>query len=227
MTDSKDVIPLVSSQDHKRIFDNDQGPNTGGMGAYSPAPAVTPAVFDDIMKNIIYRTIDGLVKEGITYRGILYAGVMLTKDGPKTLEFNARFGDPETEAILPRMKSDIVEAMLACVGGNLGKFAKVSGLSWDPRPCVCVVCAAQGYPGDYKKGSPITGLEAAAQMKDIMVFHAGTRKAGEIVTNGGRVLGVTGLGASIKDAIARTYQAVEKIKFEGMQYRKDIGRKAL
>ena len=227
LTDSKDVIPLVSSQDNKRIFDNDRGPNTGGMGAYSPAPVVTASLFDDIMKNIIYRTIDGLVKEGITYRGILYAGVMLTKDGPKTLEFNARFGDPETEAILPRMKSDIVEAMLACASANLGKFAKVSGLSWDPRPCVCVVCAAEGYPGDYKKGVPITGLDAAAKMKDIMVFHAGTRNAGGIVTNGGRVLGVTGLGATIRDAIDKTYQAVAGINFEGMQYRTDIGRKAL
>jgi phosphoribosylamine--glycine ligase len=227
LTDSKDVIPLVSSQDHKRIFDNDQGPNTGGMGAYSPAPVVTPALFDDIMKNIIYRTIDGLVKEGITYRGILYAGVMLTKDGPKTLEFNARFGDPETEAIIPRMKSDIVEAMLACASGNLGKLARASGLSWDVRPCVCVVCAAKGYPGDYKKGVPIIGLDAVAKMKDVMVFHAGTRKAGDIVTNGGRVLGVTGLGATIKDAIDRTYHAVGMINFEGMQYRKDIGKKAL
>ncbi len=167
LTDSKDVIQLVSSQDHKRIFDNDEGPNTGGMGAYSPAPVVTPALFDEIMKKIIFRTIDGLVKEGITYRGILYAGVMLTKDGPKTLEFNARFGDPETEAILPRMKSDIVEAMLATSSGNLGKFLKAGGLSWEPRPCVCVVCAAGGYPGEYKKGMPVTGLDATAAMKDM------------------------------------------------------------
>ena len=221
------MIPLVSSQDHKRIFDNDQGPNTGGMGAYSPAPVVTPALFDEIMKKIIYRTIDGLVKEGITYRGILYAGVMVTRDGPKTLEFNSRFGDPETEAILPRLKTDIVEVMLATARGNLGKFAKASGLSWDPRPCVCVVCAAKGYPGVYEKGAPITGLDAAAKMKDVMVFHAGTRKAGDIVTNGGRVLGVTGLGATIRDAIDLAYQAVGRINFEGMQYRRDIGRKAL
>jgi phosphoribosylamine---glycine ligase len=227
LTDSKDVIPLVSSQDHKRIFDNDQGPNTGGMGAYSPAPVVTSALFDDIMKNIIYRTIDGLVKEGITYRGILYAGVMLTKDGPKTLEFNARFGDPETEAILPRLKTDLVEAMLATASGNLGKFAKASGLSWEDRSCVCVVCAAKGYPGDYKKGLPVTGLDAVATIKDVMVFHAGTKQSSGIVTNGGRVLCVTGLGATIKDAINKTYQAVGKINFEGMQYRKDIGRRAL
>ena len=148
LTDSKDVIPLASSQDHKRIFDNDQGPNTGGMGAYSPAPVVTQALFEDIMQNIIHRTIDGLAREGITYKGILYAGVMLTRDGPKTLEFNARFGDPETEAILPRLKSDLVEVMLAVANGRLSKYANISGLSWDTRPCVCVVCAAKGYPGE-------------------------------------------------------------------------------
>ena len=227
LTDSKDVIPLVSSQDHKRIFDNDQGPNTGGMGAYSPAPAVTPALFDDIMKNIIYRTIDGLVKEGITYRGILYAGVMLTKDGPKTLEFNARFGDPETEAIIPRLKSDIVEAMLAAASGNLGKLSRASGLSWDERACVCVVCAAKGYPGDYEKGKVITGLETAAKMQDVMVFHAGTKKAADIVTSGGRVLGVSALGKTIREAIDTAYRAVGKINFDGMQFRRDIGRKAL
>ncbi|MDD5775154.1 MAG: phosphoribosylamine--glycine ligase [Candidatus Omnitrophica bacterium] len=228
LTDSKDVIPLATSQDHKRIFDNDEGPNTGGMGAYSPAPVVTPALFDEIMKKIVYRTIDGLVKEGITYRGILYAGVMLTKDGPKTLEFNARFGDPETEAILPRMTSDIVEAMLAAASGNLGKLAQAGGLAWQARPCVCVVCAAAGYPGEYKKGLPVSGLDAAGAMRDVMVFHAGTKKkdAG-IVTGGGRVLCVSALGAAIRDARDKAYQAVGKIHFEGMQYRTDIATKAL
>jgi len=228
LTDSKDVIPLATSQDHKRIFDNDEGPNTGGMGAYSPAPVVTPALFDEIMKKIVYRTIDGLVKEGITYRGILYAGVMLTKDGPKTLEFNARFGDPETEAILPRMTSDIVEAMLAAASGNLGKFARAGGLAWQTRPCVCVVCAAEGYPGEYKKGLPVSGLDAAGAMQDVMIFHAGTKKkdAG-IVTGGGRVLCVSALGAAIRDARDKAYQAVGKIHFEGMQYRTDIATKAL
>ncbi|HNQ50419.1 MAG TPA: phosphoribosylamine--glycine ligase [Candidatus Omnitrophota bacterium] len=228
LTDSKDVIPLATSQDHKRIFDNDEGPNTGGMGAYSPAPVVTPALFDEIMKKIVYRTIDGLVKEGITYRGILYAGVMLTKDGPKTLEFNARFGDPETEAILPRMTSDIVEAMLAAASGNLGKFAQAGGLAWQTRPCVCVVCAAEGYPGEYKKGLPVSGLDAAGAMQDVMIFHAGTKKkdAG-VVTGGGRVLCVSALGAAIRDARDKAYQAVGKIHFEGMQYRTDIAAKAL
>jgi phosphoribosylamine---glycine ligase len=229
LTDSKDVIPLASSQDHKRIFDGDKGPNTGGMGAYSPAPVVTQALFEDIMTNIIRRTLDGLAREGIRYQGILYAGIMLTNDGPKTLEFNARFGDPETEAILPRLNSDIVEVMLACANGQLAKYLKASGRqSWDPRPCVCVVCAAKGYPGEYEKGKIISGLDAAAQMKDVVVFHAGTRKdGGDIVTSGGRVLGVTGLGRTIQDAIALTYKAVDAIRFEGMQYRADIGRKAL
>jgi len=228
LTDSRHVIPLVSSQDHKRVFDNDQGPNTGGMGAYSPAPVVTPELFKEIQEKIIDRTIDGLAKEGIEYKGILYAGVMLTKDGPKTLEFNVRFGDPETEAILPRLKSDIVEVMMATANGKLDKIIRSGGLSWDNRACVCVVCAAGGYPGEYEKGKEILGLDKAALIKDAVVFHAGTRKSGEkILTNGGRVLGVTGLGNSIKEAISHTYQAVEKINFEGMHFRKDIGAKAL
>ena len=228
LTDSRHVIPLVSSQDHKRVFDNDQGPNTGGMGAYSPAPVVTPELFKEIQEKIIDRTIDGLAKEGIEYKGILYAGVMLTKDGPKTLEFNVRFGDPETEAILPRLKSDLVEVMLATANGKLDKIIRSGGLSWDSRACVCVVCAAGGYPGEYEKGKEIFGLDKAALIKDAVVFHAGTKKSGEkILTNGGRVLGVTGLGNSIKEAISHTYQAVEKINFEGMHFRKDIGAKAL
>jgi len=228
LTDSKTVIPLVSSQDHKRVFDGDLGPNTGGMGAYSPAPVVTEAIFKEILDKIIYRTIDGLAKEGIEYRGILYAGVMLTKDGPQALEFNARFGDPETEAILPRLRSDLLEVMLSASSGQLNKIIKSGGLSWDPRSCVCVVCASGGYPGDYAKGKVITGLEAAAKLNDVMVFHAGTKKAQDkILTNGGRVLAVTGLGNTIKEAIEKSYQATGKISFEGMHYRKDIGHRAL
>ncbi|MFA5156851.1 MAG: phosphoribosylamine--glycine ligase [Candidatus Omnitrophota bacterium] len=228
LTDSKEVIPLASSQDHKRIFDNDAGPNTGGMGAYSPAPVVTPELFKEILNKIIYRTINGLADEGIDYRGVLYAGVMLTNHGPQALEFNVRFGDPETEAILPRVKSDLLEVMLAASEGKLNKVVKNGGLIWDERPCVCVVCASKGYPGDYEKGKVITGLDAAAKMDNIVVFHAGTKKAAdEYFTNGGRVLGVTGLGKTIKEAISHTYKAVEKISFEGMQYRKDIGRRAL
>ncbi len=226
ITDSREVIALASSQDHKRIFDGDKGPNTGGMGAYSPAPVVTAPLFKEILEKIVYRTIDGLAKDGINYQGVLYAGVMLTKDGPKTLEFNVRFGDPETEAILPRLKSDLVEIMLAT---SEQKLNRLRTLDWDNRACVCVVCASGGYPGDYEKGKEIFGLEEAKTMEDIMVLHSGTQRTQErkIVTNGGRVLGVTGLGNTIKEAIDKTYQAVEKIHFEGMQYRKDIGRRAL
>ncbi|MDD4953445.1 MAG: phosphoribosylamine--glycine ligase [Candidatus Omnitrophica bacterium] len=228
ITDSKEVIPLASAQDHKRIFDNDQGPNTGGMGAYSPAPIVTPKLLEEILDKVIYRAIDGLNKEGIVYRGVLYAGIMLTKDGPKTLEFNVRFGDPETQAILPRMRSDLLETMLAVSEDKLSKVAKLGGLSWDSRPCVCVVCAAGGYPGDYQKGQEIFGLQELENNKEAVVFHAGTKKSdGKYFTNGGRVLGVTGLGNNIREAIDKTYQAVDKIHFEGMHYRKDIGRRAI
>ena len=224
LTDSKEIIPLVSSQDHKRIFDQDKGPNTGGMGAYSPAPVVTPELFKDILDKVIYRTIDGLAREGIGYKGVLYAGIMITRDGPKTLEFNVRFGDPETQAIIPRLKSDLLEVMLAATEEKLSRVK----LAWDSRACVCVVCASGGYPDKYGKGKEISGLNEAAKMKDVVVFHAGTTKsAAKYFTNGGRVLGVTGLGDTIKAAIDNTYQAVEKINFERMHYRKDIGRKAI
>src|SRR3989338_1973218 len=228
LTDSKEIIPLLSSQDHKRIFDGDCGPNTGGMGAYSPAPIVTKELFKEILEKVIYRTIDGLAKEGIDYKGVLYAGIMLTKEGPKTLEFNVRFGDPETEAILPRLKSDFLEVMLATAEGSLNKISKPGGLSWDSRACVCVVCASKWYPGEYEKGKEILGLDEVSKMKDIVVFHSGTKKQNnEIVTSGGRVLGVTGLGDTIKDAIDWTYKGVGKINFEGMHYRRDIGKKAV
>jgi len=223
ITDSKKVLALASSQDHKRIFDNDSGPNTGGMGAYSPAPVVTPELFKEIMDKVIYPTMDGLAKEGIDYRGVLYAGIMLTKDGPKTLEFNARFGDPETQAILPRLKSDLLEIMLAAAEQ---KLSRIKTLEWDPRACVCVVCAAGGYPGNYERGKEISGLDKAAQMQDVIVFHAGTKALNDkILTNGGRVLGVTGLGATVNEAIRKTYAAVKEISFQGMHYRHDIGRK--
>ena len=232
-TDSKEVIPLASSQDHKRIFDGDKGANTGGMGAYSPAPVVITELFKEILDKIIYRTIDGLAREGIDYKGVLYAGIMITKDGPKTLEFNVRFGDPETQAIFPRLKSDLLEVMLATAEGKLSKVTKAGGLHWDNRSCVCVVCASKGYPGEYEKGKEIFGLDEAAKMEDVIVFHAGTKEVKaqnskiKTVTNGGRVLGVTGLGANIKEAIDKTYQAMGKIHFEGMQYRRDIGKKAI
>jgi len=231
ITDSKAVIPLASSQDHKRIFDNDKGPNTGGMGAYSPAPVVSEGLFKEVLDKVINRTIDGLAKEGIEYKGALYAGIMITKDGPKVLEFNVRFGDPESQAILPRLKSDLLEVMLATCEAKLSRF---KNMNWDSRACVCVVCASGGYPGNYEKGKEISGLEEAAKMEDTVVFHAGTKELKnsrtqelKIVTNGGRVLGVTGLGNTIKEAIDKTYQAVERIHFEGIHYRKDIGQKAL
>jgi len=227
-TDSREVIPLVSSQDHKRVFDNDLGPNTGGMGAYSPAPVVTRPIFQEILEKIIYRTIDGLLKEGITYKGVLYAGVMLTKDGPKALEFNVRFGDPETQAILPRLKSDLLEVMMAVSNQTLSKVIKSGGLKWDNRACACVVCASGGYPGEYQKGQEISGLEESAKIKDTIVFHAGTIiSEGKCLTAGGRVLGVTGLGRTIKDAVNKAYNAVDKIKFAGMHFRRDIGAKAI
>jgi len=231
-TDSKTVIPLASSQDHKRIFDYDQGPNTGGMGAYSPAPLVSQELWQEILNKIIYRTISGLAKEGIEYCGVLYAGIMVTKDGPKTLEFNVRFGDPETQAILPRLKSDLVEMMLANAGGKLARF---KNFEWDNRSCVSVVAVSGGYPGNYEKGKEIFGLNEASKIPDTVVFHAGTKKisgccgscGASYLTSGGRVLGITGLGSTIKEAIAKTYQAVARISFEGMHYRKDIGQKAL
>ncbi|MFA5096389.1 MAG: phosphoribosylamine--glycine ligase [Candidatus Omnitrophota bacterium] len=233
ITDSKEVIALASAQDHKRVFDNDAGPNTGGMGAYSPAPVVTQELFKEILDKVIYRAIDGLSKEGIDYRGVLYAGIMLTKDGPKALEFNVRFGDPETQAILPRLKSDLLEVMLAA---SEQKLNRVRTLEWDSRACVCVVCASGGYPGDYAKNKVISGLDEAAKMEDVVVFHAGTksrivndpgqRREAEYLTYGGRVLGVIGLGKTISAAIEKAYSAVRVISFEGMHYRKDIGAKA-
>ncbi|MFA6350452.1 MAG: phosphoribosylamine--glycine ligase, partial [Candidatus Omnitrophota bacterium] len=230
LTDLKKAIFLASAQDHKRVFDGDKGPNTGGMGAYSPAPAVTPELFKVISEKIINRTIAGLAKEGMDYRGVLYAGVMLTKDGPKTLEFNVRFGDPETQAILPRLRSDIVEVMLAVAEGRLSAY---QDLEWEAKACVCVVCASGGYPGEYQIDKEIIGLDEAGKLPDTVVFHAGTKRRTKyegrrtIVTSGGRVLGVTGCGLTIKEAINKTYQTVGKIKFDGMHYRKDIGYRAL
>jgi len=234
-TDSREVIPLASSQDHKRIYDSDLGPNTGGMGAYSPAPIVTDELNQQVLKTIVYPTIKGLGMEGVSYKGILYVGIMITSDGPKVLEFNVRFGDPETQAMLPRINSDLVEAMIATIEERLNQLNNQGGLDWDSRACVCVVCASGGYPGKYKKGKVISGLEEAEKISDVVVFHAGTKKltvdscqlTDRYVTNGGRVLGVTGLGRDIKRAIDRTYEGVEKIQFEGMHYRKDIGQKAV
>jgi len=223
-TDGKTIVPLESSQDHKRIFDNDLGPNTGGMGAYSPAPVVTKKILDEAMEKVFRPVVDGLKKEGKIYKGVLYAGLMITEKGPMVLEFNVRFGDPETQAILPRLESDLLDIMMACVDGTLDKV----DVKWDKSSCISVVCASKGYPDKYEKNKEISGLEEAGKIKDVIVFHAGTRNEnGKILTSGGRVLGVTGLGMDIKSAKDNAYKAIKCIKFEGMQYRKDIGDRAI
>jgi phosphoribosylamine--glycine ligase len=223
-TDGKNIIPLASAQDHKAVFDGDTGPNTGGMGAYSPAPVVTATVHEKAMTEVMRRTVDGMAAEGRPYRGVLYAGLMIDGDSVKTLEFNARFGDPECQPLLMRLKSDIVPVLMAVAEGDISGIS----LEWHDQAAVCVVMAAQGYPGEYPKGDVITGLAAAAALTDIMVFHAGTsRKGDDFVTNGGRVLGVTGLGRSVADAIARAYDGVAAISWCGVHFRKDIGQKAI
>jgi len=223
-TDGKTILPMPSAQDHKRIYDNDEGPNTGGMGVYSPAPVLTDELRERVMKEIMIPTVKGMASEGRTYKGVLYAGLMMTKKGPKALEFNARFGDPETQPLMMRMKSDIIDVIDAVIDERLAGIK----IDWDERASVCVVMAAGGYPGDYRKGDEIRGLEEAADMKDVMVFHAGTAlRDGKIVTNGGRVLGVTALGNGIKEAIERAYEAVSKITWDRVHYRKDIGKRAL
>lgn len=222
--DGKSFVTLPSSQDHKRVFDNDQGPNTGGMGAYSPAPVVTEEMLKRIETEIFAATMKGLAAEGIEYRGVLYAGIMVTAEGPKVIEFNVRFGDPETQAILPRLDFDLLDAIEAVTEGRLAAIK----LPHKREACVSVVLAAGGYPGDYKKGLPIRGLDDAAKLKNVVVFHAGTKQSnGDVLTHGGRVLGVTALGADIKTAVKRAYEAVSKIQFEGVHYRKDIAARAL
>lgn len=224
VTDGKDTVPLASAQDHKRIFDGDKGPNTGGMGAYSPAPVISQALMEMIMSDIIIPTIAALDKEGARYAGALYAGVMITREGPKVLEFNCRFGDPETQAILPRLKSDLVELIEASIDDEMDMVS----LDWDERPCVSVVLSSGGYPGDYDIGFEIEGLDALDKVKDVYIFHAGTGSVGDkTVTSGGRVLSVTALGSDIRDAIDRCYNAVNLIEFEGMHFRRDIGYRAL
>lgn len=223
-TDGERIIPLASAQDHKAVFDGDQGPNTGGMGAYSPAPVVTPAIHDKAMAEVMRRTVDGMKAEGRTYRGVLYAGLMIDGGSVKTLEFNARFGDPECQPLLMRMKSDIVPILMAVASGSLEGVE----IEWHDKAAVCVVMAAEGYPADYRKGDVIGGLDAAGKIEDLVVFHAGTKAAGEgVVTSGGRVLGVTALGGTVKEAIERAYSGVKEINWPGVHYRKDIGAKAM
>lgn len=221
--DGKSVLPMVSAQDHKRIFDGDKGPNTGGMGAYSPAPVYTEALSAEVNKTIIEPTIAAMAAEGTPFTGILYTGLMLTEKGPRVLEYNVRFGDPETQPIMVRMKSDIVALFQACVDGKLDEAT----LEWHDEAAVCVIMASGGYPASSEKGVPIHGLDDIAA-EEAIVFHSGTaEKDGEIVTNGGRVLGVTAKDATIKGAIDKAYAAVEKINFDHMQFRRDIGARAL
>lgn len=223
-TDGRNILPLASSQDHKRVNDNDEGPNTGGMGAYSPAPVVTEELYQVIVDTIVRPTIEGMAQDGCPYSGILYVGLMI-KDGiPRVVEYNARFGDPEAQPLLMRMKSDIVPVLQACARGELEQEA----IEWHDKAAVCVVMASGGYPANFAKGLPISGLDAAAQLEDLMVFHAGTTlKDGDVVNNGGRVLGVTGLGATVKDAIDRAYAGTRLISWQDVHYRNDIGAKAL
>jgi len=223
MSDGTSVLPLATSQDHKRLRDGDEGPNTGGMGAYSPAPIVTPKIHARVMREIIQPAIQGMAQDGIPYSGFLYAGLMIDRAGnPKALEFNCRLGDPETQPIMLRLKSDLLELVERALAGKLSRVEA----EWDRRAALGVVIAAHGYPDDPRKGDPITGIAAPAD--DCRVFHAGTRADGKaLVTSGGRVLCVTALGDSVKMARTRAYEAVERIRFDGMQYRKDIGHRAI
>ncbi|MBT3185471.1 MAG: phosphoribosylamine--glycine ligase [Nitrospina sp.] len=219
-TDGNTVLLMDSAQDHKAALDGDKGPNTGGMGAYSPAPVFTDILRQKVRDKIMFPLVRAMKAEGRPYKGILYAGLMLTKHGPKILEFNARFGDPETQPLLVRMESDIVPLFEACVDGTLDQC----DLQWKPESSVCVVMAAKGYPGSYEKGKEIFELDEAGALPDVVVFHAGTKlEDGKVLTNGGRVLGVTATGPDTASAIAKAYEAVGKIKWDGIHYRTDIG----
>lgn len=224
LCDGETIIPTVPSQDHKPIFDQDKGPNTGGMGAYAPAPVVTDDVYLWAEERIFNNFLKGVKTEGIEFKGVVYAGIMVTSEGPKVLEFNVRFGDPENQAVLPLLKTDLVDLLEATIDGKL----KEVPLEWDKKSCVCVVVASGGYPGSYQKGKEISGLDKVGERNDVYVFHAGTKKDGNrFLTSGGRVMGVTGWNDTLKEAIDLTYEAVKEISFEGMHYRRDIGAKGL
>jgi len=219
--DGETVRPMVPSQDHKPVYDGDKGPNTGGMGTYSPVPHIPQSVVDEAIGTILIPAARAMVREGRPFRGVLYAGLMITEQGPKTVEFNCRFGDPETQVVLPRLKTDLTDIFMATVNGKLQEIE----IEWSDEAAVCVVLASGGYPGPYEKGKPITGLD---QVEQSVVFHAGTKLAdGRIVTNGGRLLGVTALAKDIAEARARAYADIEKIRYEGKHYRTDIALKAL
>ena len=224
LTDGARIAVLPPAQDHKRVNDGDEGPNTGGMGAFAPTPTVDAELLRVIQEQILKPTVDGMAKDGMPFMGCLFAGLMLTANGPRVIEFNCRFGDPECQPILMRMKGDLVDVLEAGIDGTLDTV----DLSWDERATVCIVMASEGYPGSYPKGVEIMGLDDAAGMEDVFVFHAGTKlDDGKVVTSGGRVLGVTALGDGVEDAINRSYEAVKKISWPGVQFRTDIGKKAL
>jgi len=223
-TDGKTILPMPTSQDHKAVYDGDQGPNTGGMGAYSPAPVVTPELGEEIMSRVMKPTIEAMAAEGCPYKGVLYAGLMIGTQGPKVLEFNARFGDPECQPLMLRLKTDLLDILEAIIQDRLDEIT----IEWDERASLCLVLASEGYPGNYEKGYVIEGLETVASEPDVMVYHAGTaEKDGKIVTSGGRVLGVTALGHDVGLARQLAYQAADLISWPGKYYRKDIGMKAL
>ena len=223
-SDGKHILPMVTSQDHKKIGDNDVGLNTGGMGAYSPVPFFSEEDIEIVLNKVFQPTISGLEREGINFKGVLYAGLIITDHGPKVLEFNARFGDPETQVILPGLETDLMEVIQATIDCKLNQIE----LSWNEQPAVCVVMASQGYPGEYEQNKKITGLEELKHRDDIVVFHSGTRKKdGHIVSAGGRVLGVTAWAGTLKEAKDKAYQGVGKVNFENSYYRKDIGKKGL
>ena len=223
-SDGRTVVPMASSQDHKRVFDADKGPNTGGMGAYSPAPVVTKQLERKVMETIMIPTVRAMEKEGRLFKGVLYAGLMINDNEAKVLEFNARFGDPETQPIMARLETDLIDIIEAILAGSLSKI----DIKWKPDSAVCVVMASGGYPGNYEKGKVICGLENAAGVSNVSVFHAGTAfKDGKIVTDGGRVLGVTGLGPVVAAAIDNAYKGVREISFDGAHFRRDIGARAL
>jgi phosphoribosylamine---glycine ligase len=223
VSDGSDYILFPSSQDHKRVFDDDKGPNTGGMGAYSPAPIATDELMQRVEKEIVQPLIKGLARENTPYKGVLYIGLMIVDNNPYVLEFNVRFGDPETQAILPRLKSDIVDIFEASIHGNMHSVKT----EWDNSPAVCIVCCSGGYPGPYKKGIEIHGLQQLAGIPGIIVFHAGTKNTnGKYFTAGGRVINLTALSDTISEAITKAYSGVSRITFQDMHYRSDIGKKA-
>jgi phosphoribosylamine--glycine ligase len=219
-SDGHTVVPIIPARDHKRVYDNDQGPNTGGMGAYAPAPDITPTLIETVRQTILQPTINGMAERGSPYVGILYAGLMLTETGPQVLEFNCRFGDPETQVVLPLLETDLLEISQACIKGQLDQV----DVRWRPGACATLVMASPGYPGSYPKGLPIIGLDQVAALENMVVFHAGTAQTeAGVVTAGGRVLAVSAVGDDLATALDRAYTGVTQIDFEGAHFRRDIG----